>query len=46
MNDNLNLQTYNDVLDDQPPSLPDNEEYMKAYRFWLAIANEQSAELP
>ena len=34
MNDILNRQAYMDVLDCEEPSMPDNEEYMKYYKFW------------
>lgn len=35
--DDLNHQAYNDVLDCLPPSMPDNENYMKYYDFWRPL---------
>ena len=32
---------YDDVLDAEEPTFPDNEEYMECYRFWRSIATER-----
>jgi len=34
MNERLNHEAYEDVLDRKPPRYPENEEYMRRYRFW------------
>ncbi len=36
-NDELNHRAYNDVLDCKEPSMPDNKEYMRYYRFWRPL---------
>lgn len=34
----LNHQAYEDVMENNDPSLPDNEYYMSCYRSWFAIS--------
>ena len=38
----LNHQAYNDVLDCNDPSYPENEVYMEYYRFWKSVDSANS----
>lgn len=39
LDDLKNRQAYNDVLDELPPSRPDDPEYMAYYRGWQNISD-------
>jgi len=36
--DEKNCLAYEDVLNMSAPSMPDDEEYMKCYRFWQSVS--------
>jgi len=40
--DQKNSQAYEDVLSDDEPKFPTDEEYMNSYRFWAQIANRDN----
>lgn len=40
--DEINLQAYEDVLEDLPPSMPTNPTYMTCYHNWQSLFPEET----